>query len=254
MKVFSFHLRGKMAHFRKYYSNSSALSYFIPPRTTVAGILAGLLGKERDTYYDEFSLGKCQIALATQAPIKKCIQKLNLLMIKKENKAFNGSAEYPSQTATELIIPQNLQNGYIDYQIWVTHEDNEIMAQLENLVRKDFVGYFSKGISVALGTAYNLGWLEKGQILEGEEIKEVTSIEIDSVIPQNKCREVILDGIADGQYRLIKEEVPLEFDRDRRITPRGLGNMIINLTGQTVKATVNSFVRLENEKNITWME
>lgn len=253
MKVFSFHLRGKMAHFRKYYSNSSALSYFIPPRATIAGILAGLLGKERDTYYHEFSLQKCQITLTTRTPIKKCMQKVNLLMIKSE-RDFNGSAEYHSQTATELIIPQNLQKGYIDYQVWVTHEDNKIMAQLENLIRKEFVGYFSKGISVALGTAYNLGWLEKGQIIEGEETKEVTSIEIDSVIPQNKCEEVILDGVADGQYRLIKEEVPLEFDSDRKITPRGLGSMIINLSGQPVKAKVDSFICLEDGKNITWME
>lgn len=243
-----------MAHFRKYYSNSSALSYFIPPRTTVVGILAGLLGKERDTYYDEFSLGKCQIALATQAPIKKCIQKLNLLMIKKENKAFNGSAEYPSQTATELIIPQNLQKGYIDYQIWVTHEDDKIINNLENLIRKEFVGYFSKGISVALGTAYNLGWLERGHILEGKDVKETSPIEIDSVIPQNYCGEIFIEGTADGQYRLIKEEVPLEFDNDRKITSRGLGNMIINLTGQPVKAKVDSFVRLEDGKNIMWME
>lgn len=253
MKVFSFHLRGKMAHFRKYYSNSSALSYFIPPRTTVTGILAGLLGKERDTYYHEFSLEKCQIALTSRAPIKKCMQKVNLLMVKSE-RDLNGSAEYHSQTATELIIPQNLQRGYIDYQIWVTHEDSKVMLQLENLIKKDFVGYFSRGISVALGAAYNLGWLEKGQLLEGVEIKETKSIELDSVIPQNKCKEIILDGVADGQYRLIKEEVPLEFDQGRKITPRGLGSLIINLSGQPVKAIVDSFVCLEDGKNILWME
>ncbi|HEY8361803.1 MAG TPA: CRISPR-associated protein Cas5 [Tissierellaceae bacterium] len=253
MKVFTFHLRGKMAHFRKYYSNSSALSYFIPPRTTVAGILAGLLGKERDSYYDEFSLDKCRIALMTRTPIKKCMQKLNLLMIKSE-RDFNGSAEFHSQTATELIIPQNLQKGYIDYQIWISHEDSNIMTQLTNLIRKDFIGYFSKGISVALGTAYNLGWLENGQILEGEEIKGINSLEIDSVIPQKKCKEILLDGVSEGQYRLIKEEVPLEFNQGRMITARGLGDMIINLTGRPVKARVDSCVCLEDGKNIVWME
>jgi CRISPR-associated protein Cas5h len=242
-----------MAHFRKYYSNSSALSYFIPPRTTVAGILAGLLGRERDTYYHEFSLEKCQIALATRAPIKKCMQKLNLLMIKGD-RDFNGSAEYPSQTATEFIIPHNLQKGYIDYQIWVVHEDDKVMTKLENLIKKDFVGYFSKGISVALGTAYNLGWLEKGRLIEGKEIKATTVVNINSVIPQKKCVEIVVDEVADGQYRLIKEEVPLEFDKDRKITPHGLGNMIINLTGQPVKVNIDSFVCLENGENITWME
>lgn len=174
-------------------------------------------------------------------------------MIKSE-RDFNGSAEYHSQTATELIIPQNLQKGYIDYQIWVTHEDSRIIAQFENLVGKDFTGYFTKGISVALGTAYNLGWLEKGQILEGELIKKETSIKIDSVIPQNKCREIIIRDVADGQYHLVKEEVPLEFDTERKITSRGLGSIIINLTGQPVKAKVDSFVSLADGKNIIWME
>ncbi|HBM79479.1 MAG TPA: CRISPR-associated protein Cas5, partial [Clostridiaceae bacterium] len=59
MQVISLHFKGKMAHFRKYYSNSSALSYFIPPRTTIIGIVAGFLGYERDTYYEDFSLENC---------------------------------------------------------------------------------------------------------------------------------------------------------------------------------------------------
>lgn len=181
------------------------------------------------------------------------MQKLNLLKVE-GSRDFNGFAGDPSQTATELVVPQNIQKGYIDYQIWITHEDNKIIAQLENLVGKDFMGYFSKGISVALGTAYCLGWLEKGHILEGEVIKETTTIEIHSVIPQNNCKKVIICGVADGQYHLVKEEVPLEFDIERKITSRGLGSMIINLTGQPVKAKVNSFVSLEDGKNIIWME
>lgn len=44
MKALTFCINGKMAHFRKYYSNSSVLSYLLPPVTTVKGILAGLLG------------------------------------------------------------------------------------------------------------------------------------------------------------------------------------------------------------------
>ena len=95
MKILTFRLQGKMAHFRRYYSNSSALTYTIPPRTTVIGIVAGLLGYPRDSYYDFFSLDHCRIALTIGSRLKKQMQKMNLLMIKSPND-LNGSQEYHS--------------------------------------------------------------------------------------------------------------------------------------------------------------
>jgi len=42
------------AHFKKVGNNSAKPTYRIPPRTTIAGLLAGILGYNRDTYYDLF--------------------------------------------------------------------------------------------------------------------------------------------------------------------------------------------------------
>lgn len=42
------------AHFRKVGNNSAKPTYRIPPRTTLAGLLAGVLGYDRDTYYHLF--------------------------------------------------------------------------------------------------------------------------------------------------------------------------------------------------------
>lgn len=42
------------AHFRKVGNNSAKPTYRIPPRTTLAGLLAGIMGYDRDTYYDIF--------------------------------------------------------------------------------------------------------------------------------------------------------------------------------------------------------
>jgi CRISPR-associated protein Cas5h len=42
------------AHFKKVGNNSAKPTYRIPPRTTIAGLLAGILGYDRDTYYDLF--------------------------------------------------------------------------------------------------------------------------------------------------------------------------------------------------------
>ncbi|MCS7245973.1 MAG: CRISPR-associated protein Cas5, partial [candidate division WOR-3 bacterium] len=46
--LISFELKGKFAHFRAFYSNATAISYYFPPRTTLVGLVAGILGRERD--------------------------------------------------------------------------------------------------------------------------------------------------------------------------------------------------------------
>ena len=254
MKVISFHLRGKMAHFRKFYTNSSALSYFVPPRTTVCGIVAGLLGWERDGYYEEFSLNKCKIAIASCRPIKKTMQKMNYLMIKSPND-LNGSQEHHSQTPMELVIPQNIRNDYVDYKIWIYHTDTSIMNRIEELFindKKDY--YLSLGTSMALGSAFNLGWIDEIEILEAEEVEQLSEEIFHSAIPLEKVEEIKVDSMLEGKYRILKEELPLEFDAERKITPNGLKDILVNINGNFIPACVNSFVRLENEENIVWLE
>jgi len=247
MNVLSFHLKGKMAHFRRYYSNSSALSYTIPPRTTIIGITAGLLGYPRDSYYEAFSKDQCKVAVSVRAPIKKQIQKLNLLMVKTPND-LNGSQEYHSQTATEIVLPQNIRTGCIDYQIWLSHQDQSIMDRLHSFISGP--GYITKGTSVSLGTAQHLGWVEDGQALEGEKSEEGLA-EIHSVIPSRKLIKIDFSNPS-SDYRLFKEDMPLEFDKERKLVDKE--NMLINVHSSPVRAHVTDFVRLSNGEIITWME
>lgn len=50
-----FDVAADYAHFRKVGNNSAKPSYRVPPRTTVAGCLAGIMGMPRDSYYDLFT-------------------------------------------------------------------------------------------------------------------------------------------------------------------------------------------------------
>jgi len=253
MDIMAFHLRGKMAHFRKYYSNSSALSYWMPPRTTIAGILAGLLGMKRNTYYKQFSLEECHIAVALCSPLKKTIQKMNLLMIKSPND-LNGSAEYHSQTATEFVIPMDLVNGYVDYKIWIHHNNKVIQNDLIRLLSPDNQSYyFSKGISVALGSAQNLGWIETDNIYHGEQIPRAEEKQhIRTVIAVKDLKK--LELFADRSVSYLKEDLPLEFDNERKLTANGKGEFILNATGEGIWGKADKLVQLNNGEIIAWMQ
>lgn len=257
IQVVSFSLHGKMAHFRKYYSNSSALSYSIPPRTTIVGILAGLLGYERDKYYDDFSLEQCKVAVMVRTPIKKIIQTMNLLMIKSQSD-LNGSQENHSQTATEFILPQNIRTGEIEYQIWVHHTNSEIMEKMKHLLNPQTSSdaCYSLGISVALGTANHLGWLSYHGVQDAEELQNNTmQVGISSVIPIDYVQHISFNE--SFSYRLVKEDIPLEFenmDSSRKLSAQGKKNMVINLHNSPIYGCMPTYVHLNSELCITWMQ
>ncbi|MCB5267201.1 MAG: CRISPR-associated protein Cas5, partial [Candidatus Cloacimonetes bacterium] len=41
--ILELRLSGNLAHFRKFYTNASSLSYTIPPRTAICGLVASIL-------------------------------------------------------------------------------------------------------------------------------------------------------------------------------------------------------------------
>lgn len=254
MQILAFRLMGKMAHFRRYYSNSTALTYSVPPRTTIAGILAGLLGIERDTYYGAFSLEQCKIAVGNHAAIKKQVQKLNLLLIESA-KDFNGSQEHHSQNPTELVLPHNIRSGWLDYPVWVWHRDKLIYNRLLQLFQSLDIGYASLGISLALGSAQHLGWLRYEGTVQGEEVRVEETVELSSVVPAKFINQLVIEQCgAERTLRLVKEELPLEFDGQRRLTEKGKGSMLINLMPHPIRANVREHVRLADGTAITWME
>lgn len=248
MKIINFHIRGKMAHFRRYFSNSSALSYSVPPRTTIVGFIAGLLGYERDSYYDEFAPSLCGVAVGIRSPQKKKIQKLNLLMVKSAND-LNGSQPFHSQTPTEIIMPVHIQNGFLDYEIWFYHQDHKIMANLQALLSLKY-GYYTQGVAAALGTAQHLGWIEAGRLLEGEKIGQVKA-PIHSIIPVAVIQKLNLAEHSE-ELHLQKEELPIHFHPDRTIASKT--SFLVNTTAVPLKATVSRAIRLSDERTITWME
>lgn len=250
MDIFSFHLKGKMAHFRRFYSNSSALTYTIPPRTTVCGIVAGLMGYERDSYYEEFSLENCNITVSLNSQIKKIMQKMNLLMIKGTND-LNGSKENHSQVPTEFLIPQNIREEEIDYKAWINFKQLNTQKQFENLLLEEKNCYRTNAISCALGLAHNVGRFEYEGIYSGEGCSDKNSVSINSALSVDNITKI--DQETD-QLSLIVEELPLEFDTKRSLTNNGKKRILFSRTGIPVRLIVKDYIQLETGENICWMK
>lgn len=82
-KLLSFDLWGDYANFRRPYSTTSPLTYPFPTRTAISGLIASILGRNRDSYYEEFSYANSRIGIQLLSPLKKMMLGLNLVDTKK---------------------------------------------------------------------------------------------------------------------------------------------------------------------------
>ena len=207
MEVLVFVLIGKMAHFRKYYTNSSSLSYYFPPRTTITGIIAGIIGLERDTYYEIFSDENCKISVSIKTPLRKKINTVNYVWA--ENiKHVNLSMKQHTQVPLEIILPEDYSKLII-YRIFFAHKDPKIFEKVKEMVTKGrvcFPPYL--GLSEFVG---NIEYIYLGKVEEREvENVEFTSVVSVDYIKNNQCTIEPLEGAL-----YIKELMPFSFDSKR---------------------------------------
>jgi len=210
-RLILFDLAGSMAHFRKFYTNSSSLSYSFPPRTTLCGLVAGMLGMPRDSYYETFSMARCRIGVAFRGKVRKVIQTVNYIRTKSLSELDRSAG--PTQVPLELVMPMPGERHVI-YRVYFWHEEREVMEELQDrLYSRKFVfpPYFGitecpaevKWATVVKGT--RLRWLS-----DPEEPLDVVT-----VIPLERIREngfKLREGI-----QVLKDRFPLDFSPDRSL-------------------------------------
>ncbi len=130
-----FDLTGAFAMFRKFYTNSSSLSYPFPPRTTLAGLIAGLLGYERDSYSEDLGPKRCDIAVSVRVPVRRVMQTVNYVLTEgnvwtKNSGGFDGSAG-GIQTPVEWVFPA-LGEPRLRYRVFVHYQDQAFAERLSD--------------------------------------------------------------------------------------------------------------------------
>jgi len=123
MEIISFDISGKFAHFRKFYATNTALTFSIPPRTTIMGMLAGITGKQKGTYHKEFSSENLRIGIAVKSSLKKSFHRLNFLKVenpkRKDNLEFRGVGNR-IQTPFEVVSGLNIKRDFVKYRIFIS--------------------------------------------------------------------------------------------------------------------------------------
>jgi len=213
-KLLIFDIQGSMAHFRKFYTNSSSLSYTFPPRTTITGLIAGILGRCRDKYYEEFSSKQCKIAISIRTPLRKIMQTVNYVRTKSLGE-LNLSAGH-TQVPLEIILPLR-DFEKLKYRIYFYYDDG-VFYDLEKILKSNkFIYPPYLGISEFIAQVKFIDSIRDNQIsrISGSliPVEIATAINVDKILKGG----LIFESNSGKVLQYIKERMPLEFDSERKL-------------------------------------
>ncbi len=179
-KLIAFDIWGDYAYFRRGYTSTSTISYPFPSRTTIAGLISGILGLEKDSYHDIFNENNSKIGLRILNPIKKININLNYINTK-EGFLLSDIKKNPRvQVQAEFLKD-------VKYRIYVSLNDNNIMEELfSNLSEHKSVFTPCLGISECIAD-FRLTYDEMLNL----NIKSGENIDINSIILKNNYGLII---------------------------------------------------------------
>lgn len=260
MEIISFDIVGKFAHFRKYYSNSTALSFSIPPRTTIMGLISSFMGYERDSYYKQLSSDNIRIGIFVKNPIRKKFHRLNHLKITSQSD-FRGIKGH-TQTPFEIIIPENIVTGEIIYTIYISNFENggKEFDKIKNSLNKKGNGKYNLSFGVAnfLCRIDNMICYSADQIIEKQVDNEY--IVFNSAIVSNSITEIKFTKSDNFNYNLIEEEmIPSDYIDNYNREVKKMIRILYSISGAPIEAKfIGKYYELKNNEgkifNIQFLE
>ncbi len=127
MKVLVFDAWGDYAHYRKIYTTTSPLTYSIPTKTSLAGLIGAIIGLEKDSYHDLFNQRGFKVAVRLLNPVEKTTMNINLTDTKYPNAIRDGR-----RTQIPFEFLRNPR-----YRIYVSIEDSDTYHRLKQALSSE---------------------------------------------------------------------------------------------------------------------
>jgi CRISPR-associated protein Cas5h len=257
MKVLAFDIWADYAHFRKFYTTTSPLTFSFPPPPTIAGILGAIYGTEKNSneYLRIFLSQDCKISLRIINPVRKIRMGINLLETKGTNlkRPMSSGGPHRTQIRTEFIRNPR-------FRIYVAHQNDKIFHSLAAKIRDHETVY-----SVSLGLSELLANFEYVGTYEAEPVSDCfdyihSPIKSDLFVrlSDNKTQmganleqNPQPDGLEiEDDKRYFKERIPLDMDPDRVV--KSYVDVIFEPDGKPIRARLKEFYKLKTGENVAF--
>jgi len=256
VKILIFDINANYGCFKKFYTTSSILTYDIPPKTSLIGLICSILGYERNS--DKIiELSNIKIGILILNPVNKIHQGINWLNTKvksikleaKVSKFLDPISEYSVKDFYGFIglnknKPSNLQLlKNPKFRLFVSDENFEDFEKLVESIKNHQYEYSPYlGQSEFLCSIMYIDEIDSDLKKSDDKPKKLP---INSVIPQSyilkdKNENYELDISEDSS--IIAEQMPLKYERD--ITK--FHKVIYDKSGNAILARVKEFYEISS--------
>ncbi len=181
-RALSFTVRGPWAHFRRIDATTEKLTYRVIPRTTVAGLIAAILGRPRDSYYDTFAPDASAIAITPQSSLETMT--IPMLTLPTEEGDIKTAEGVSGKTVVDPdVIERERKRRTFEYVVDPAYRIDVVLdddATFDELRERLETGRYT--YTPALGKSECLASIDDVTVRTAEPVNEATTV--DSTVPE----------------------------------------------------------------------
>jgi CRISPR-associated protein Cas5h len=235
--LLSFDIWGDHAHFKKYYTTTSPLTFEFPPPPTMVGILSAIIGLDKSQYLAHFQEPDAfQLSICLKKPVTKVRWTQNLIDTKGPRRRF-----WEINNRTQIRI-EFLKNAA--YRVYFSHADISIHNTLKDkLENHESVYSVSLGLSELLA---NFEYLGEVSFVEKSPDEWIL---LDSVLPTS----LLVDDNAirfSLNQEIFKVNYPIRMTQERLVTKRE--DIIFERNGKPIECKVKTFYETQAGERIVF--
>lgn len=259
-QVLIFDISSEYGHFRKFNTTTSPLTYSVPTRPAIAGILGSIVGLEREIGPNKYGEGVIPVAellsrenalIAVQVlePVKKVYVGFNLVSTKNFRDYFNinerdnnGSIKDAyRRTQIEFELLKNPK-----FRIFISWENQELFKTLIENVRRNAT-YFTPYLGLSQFSA-EIKFVDvcQADLLQSDDFVEVISAINLSEIAGD---DAVLFDYESGKYT--SDTMAIELQRDR--IAKAYAEVLLETNGKAVPVKLKKYYKVQNYGNISFL-
>jgi len=231
-KILIFDIYADYAQFKKYFTNMSPLTFSIPPRTVIAGIVGAIIGIDKAENPEIFFEDRAFISLKALRAAKKTKLPTNYLKTTKKSHFYRYQDHKP--TNVEYLKDPA-------YRIYVSHHDDTLYSKLKNCLLEHKTHYtLNLGISSCLANFSLIGEFEVEQ--------KKGRAGISSVIPKNRIKNIVFND----NTLLQQCTLPNQMKNDREVID--YKEFVFEINGGIINAEIDAYFCIKDRgENIVGM-
>lgn len=247
-RVLVFDVGGEYGHFRKFNTTTSPLTYSLPPRPAVLGMIGAILGIERETGVGKYAEGGIPLAellapelagIAVQLvhPTKKVTMAFNLLNTKGKSSFFNIA----NRTQIEFELLKNPK-----FRIFLQWKNQELFDELESRLAKRH-SYFTVclGLSQFVAEVNLVGTFVGRELNVGQEHLSVVSAVKMSLLDSSEPLRF------QSEFKYVVDTFPVAMNANRLV--QEYAEIIVEAKGQPILARSKHLYEVESMGNIQFL-